>query len=472
MKKIVNGVTDKLNRKIRPVNFARDFDDLFTQYDANKIISLSRGLYHNNAIVKAAIEQKASYSVGNAFAYRCLSKDEDFRNTVNAALEQWSKIAEVSGKTFSDVVYLSSVDLDVDGDVFILLTETKDGYPLIQLIESHAVGSRFTGRKANGKNATEEKGVIYDKKTKRVIGYRILGETEEQDKIVSARDMIRISEPSGSVRGLPLVSAVIDTIYDLQHSQELLLTQHLIAASIAVIEKNDDGKAPQDVVLNPEDLRDTRFDTKFSHETIDSDGGSIRYFKSDSDGGIEVLTNNNPSMNWQEYQDTLTNQVIIALDWHKDLLGMSTGTGVFNRLAIQQAAKVIEDRQVLLKQFFIRICNYVVAKLIKNGFIDVELPDDWYLCDFTKPRKITVDFARDSKAILEEYRTGIKNLSQILDEEGIDHDTHVRQRYIEEAKRLKIKQEVETEYGVTITDTDARLINANQLTQKDQNENL
>lgn len=470
--RIIEGANNKFNRKLKPISFARDFDDLYSQYDANKIISYSRGLYHNNSIVKSAIEQKASYTVGNAFCYRSASKDEEFKNRIDEALTQWSKIAEVSGMTFSDVVYSTSVNLDVDGDVFIALTETKSGYPQIMLIQAHAIGSRFSGRKPNGKNAMEEKGVIYDRKTRKPIAYRVLGEKEEEDKIVSTRDLIRISEPTMSVRGLPLVSSVIDTVYDLQHSQELILTQHLIAASIAVIERNEDGKAPQDVVLDPEQLTDTRFSDGFHYENIDTDGGSIRYFKSGTDGGIEVLDNQNPSLPWQQYQEILTNQIIIALDWHKDLLGMATGTGVFNRVAIQQAAKAIEDRYTLLVPHFTRICNYVVAKLIKNGFVDVTLPDDWYNCRFTKNRKITVDFARDSKAILEEYRTGIKNLSQILDEEGIDLETHLTQRYSEEAKRLKIKAEVEKQYGVQIKDTDARLLNANQLTQQTDENNV
>jgi hypothetical protein len=161
---------------------------------------------------------------------------------------------------------------------------------------------------------------------------------------------------------------------------------------------------------------------------------------------------------------------ILALDWSKNLLGLSDGTGVNDRLAIQICSKAVDDRQNLLNPVFARICNYALAKLIKNGFLDVEIAEDWYECKFTKPKKLTVDFARDGKQILEDYKAGLKNLGQILAEEGIDYQEHVLERYKEEAIRIQLKQQVEKEFGVEIDDLDARLITPTQYQATKDNE--
>jgi capsid protein len=457
MEKVIKAVETRYNRKIVPAKaFARDFDSLLSQYDQQKLISLSRGLFYNNPICKAAIEQKSSYSIGAAFEYRNGSADDDFKVTVNKALKAWSKICEVSGMTLNEVAYITSIKMDVDGDVFVLLSESKEGYPLIQLIEAHAIGSRQMGKIDQG-NLWEEKGVLYDKKTKRPIKYRLLADNPKDDQLISVRDLIRISEPSMSLRGIPLVSSTINLLYDLEHSQELLLTQQLLAASISMVEHNETGTNEYNLGNDP--------NIPVNYEVINDDGGEIRFFKSGTNGKLEFLNNMNPDTNWQAYQDTLTNMAILALDWSRNLLGMSTSTGVNDRLAIQQCSKAVEDRQTLLAPYFQRICNYVISKLIKNGFLDVSLPDDWFSSTFTKPKLISVDFARDSKAILEEYKSGIKNLSQILSEEGIDYEEHVRARYVEEALRIKIKQETEQEFGVEIDELNARTISQNQFTQ-------
>jgi capsid protein len=454
--KLINGVQDRYNRKqLQGVSFARDFDTLIGQYDSLKLIGLSRGLYNNNPLVNACINQKSQYAFSGAGEYRSLTSDDVAKPILDSAIKQWSKICEVSGMTFNDLQYLISTKLDIDGDVFVLFTKSKDGYPLLQLIESHCIGSRQDGKIDRG-NLWEQKGVLYDKKTKRPIKYRVLGETEKDDILISVRDMMRISEPSSHLRGIPLVSSTINNLYDLNQSQDLLLTQHLLAASISMLETNETGSNQYNL---DDDVSST---SSVNMETIDNGGGEVRYFKSGSGGKLEFLNSQNPHIYWQNYQDTLTNSAILALSWHRDLLGMSSGNGVFSRLALHQCNNAVVDRQNLLAPYFARMCNYAIATLITNGYLKLDLPVDWPECKFTKTKSLTVDLARDGKQILEEYKAGIKNLGEILAEGGIDHDEHVLERYREEAKRQILKQQVEKEFGVTINELDARLITPTQ----------
>lgn len=453
--KLIKAADQPFNRKqLHTVQFAKNFDDLISQHDQSKILGHSRALYHNNPLVRSAIDKKASYTISNAFEYRSLSQDEQAKKIFDDAIKQWSKIAEVSGKTLNDVLWLTSVSVDTDGDVFLLLSETKAGYPVIQLIEAHAVGSRHNGKIVNGDNY-EEKGVIYSKKTKRPLSYRILGNEEKDDVIVSVNNMIRISEPSFSLRGTPLVSSCINLLHDLQQSQDLLLTQHLMAASVSMIEHNETG--------TNEYITDDAVSTdSLNVETINNEGGEVRFYKAGSGGKLEIIQNTNPHTYWQQYQETLTNMCMLALDWPKNLVGLNGGTGVNDRLAIQQATKACLDRKTLLEPYFLRICNWAIAKLIKNGFITLDLPTDWYLGYFTNGRQLSVDLSRDSKSIQEEYKLGLRSLTSILAEEGKEHDDHVYECYAEEAKRIKIKEKVEQEYSVKLDDLNVRLLNPTQ----------
>lgn len=155
------------------------------------------------------------------------------------------------------------------------------------------------------------------------------------------------------------------------------------------------------------------------------------------------------------------------MGWPKTFSGLNSGTGVNDRLAIRQAEKTCIDRMTLLKPYVARLCNWAIAKMLKNGYIDVSLPEDWFSCEFSKPKALSVDLARDSKAIIEEYKLNIKTLTQILADDGRDLREHVLERMTEEAIIKVTKQQVEKEYGVELENSDYRLLNAVQL----QNEN-
>ncbi len=464
--KLINAVSDRFNRKIIPsVYYARDFDELITQHDQNKLLGYSRGLYYNNPIVERGIEQKAQYATGNAWQYRSTSLDESAQVIFNEAINQWAAICEVSGMSLNELVYLISVKLDVDGDVAVLLTQTtENNYPQVKLIEAHSIGSRHIGKQDLG-STFEEKGIIYAKKTKRVLKYRILGPTEAEDTVVDAKDLVFIKEPSNNLRGVPIVSSAIRMFYDLQMSQELLLTQHLMATTMSIVEHNPSGS-------NEVNLNDNCGDTPgLNVETLNNEGGEIRYYRANTGSSLEFLKSENPSIEWKQYQDQLTNICILAINWNKSLLGLGDGgTGTNDRLSIQQASNTVKDRQNLLTPFIQRICNYALAKLVKGGYITINtVPTDWYKSRFTYPKLLSIDFGRDSKALMEEYKLGIKNMTQLLAEEGIDYTDHLRQRMSEEAIRIKVKEEMEQFYGVEIDKLDTRLINANQLTQQDEN---
>lgn len=433
---------------------AKDVDELISSFDYNQILSGSRRLYANHGIVKGAIQQKATYSVGQAFLPRFLGTNKDWRVIAQDFLSKFYQIADVAGRDFQTILYLLSIAVDRDGDAWILLSETKNGYPAIQCIPAHQIGQRTEAKRvASGtyKGLKISKGVI-TAKNGRPMAYRVLGETEAKDQDIAATDLIQIIDPEyvEQKRGLGLFSHAINQFRDMAESTDREMTAQLLMSSLAFVEHNPfSGPDPDDLAL------DYSTDGRPTSESFEE--GTIRFFKSGDGSKLEAVNNSRPSAEYQAFHDRLERIALCGTGWPKALLDAAQGNGTADRIALRQGQRAVEDRQALLKPVALRIVNYAISKAIKNGLIPFDI--DFYKWEFSTPPHLSIDFGKDSSAIREEYKLGLRNLTGILQEQGKNYDDHVRERRVEEAQAILITQEIEKEYGVTIDPLKCRLDN-------------
>lgn len=442
------------NRSRQDLSLDRDYDELVPQFDQRRLLSLSRGIFASVPLVKAAITSKADYSIGNACAFRSLSSNSDFVNEASGVMDRWCKRATVNDLSFNSLCWLISTKIDIDGDCFILLTKDDAGVPKLQLIEAHAVGSRKEDVVKHSAKLHESKGVLYNPTTRKHIAYRVLGATEKDDKVVSATQLIQFKEPSNELRGTPIAACCIGTIHDLMKSQELLLIQQINRSAISFVEHNEMGQVDALAAVTMQNGDGTTSTV----EVMPSEGGEVRYYKAGTDSKLEFVDSKNPSNEWQQYAMALTNQIIIALDWNKILLGIGdVANGTQSRLAMMTCVKATEDRHGLIATLMEIPLAYVVATFMTNGKIKTAA-EDFYNITLSKPKSLSIDLGRDSRALKEQLADGRTNLTQIVNEEGRTIEEHLRERYREEALRIQIKDEVEKEYGVEIDDFKARQI--------------
>ena len=448
--KFVDASKKRYNRRWQQ-NSAKSIDDLISDADYQTIVSGSRKLYANHGIVRGAINQKAMYSIGQAFLPQYQGSDKEWKREATDWLSKWYKVADVKGFDLQTVLYLASVGIDRDGDFFILLTETKAGYPQIQCIPSFQIGQRNSDKTVTSgkyKGNKIKKGVI-TAKNGRCIAYRVLGETPSDDQDISADDLIHIYDPEyveGS-RGLGLFSHGINQFRDMADSTEKEMMAQLLMASIAFVEHNPTGGSEE---LN---LDDCSVDGKPTCETFEE--GTIKFFKSGDGSKLEAVNNNRPSVEYQQFHDRLERIILVGANWPKALVDAAQGNGTADRIALGIAQKSVEDRQSLLMPVILRIVNYAISKAIKLGLLSFN--QDFYKWVFSTPAHISIDYGRDSNAIREEYKLGLKNLTDILAEEGKTLDEHLYQRAHEEAQAVLIRQEVEQLTGVTIDPLKMRL---------------
>jgi len=231
----------------------------------------------------------------------------------------------------------------------------------------------------------------------------------------------------------------------------------ILMSTIAMVEHNVGGTADD---ANLYELNDGEDGAK-PRVVEERQAGTIKYFDAGSNSKLETLTNDRPSQNWREYNDRLIRQSLIGADWSYNLLVNFDGRSVADRSELAKAQKSIRQRQIILDKFASRLITWVISVAVKQGF----LPDgeDKFNFTFSHQKSLSIDFGRDSKAQISLYESGLITLTEIVEESGKTFEDHVREAYEEEAKTIKIKEEIEAQYGVKIDPEKVRKTMTNKL---------
>jgi hypothetical protein len=105
------------------------------------------------------------------------------------------------------------------------------------------------------------------------------------------------------------------------------------------------------------------------------------------------------------------------------------------------------------------VITYAYSFANKQGALpDLENPFAW---EFTRPPRLSVDDGRESKMMMEGFRLGKENMSDLLEAEGRTYDDHLNNRAMEAVKRkLKIAQ-IQDEFGVQIDERELVMFTPN-----------
>ena len=118
----------------------KDISDLIPENDRVNLMSQARRIYLNFGPIKNAINQRSMYSVGRAFMPEFKGTDQEFGKAATDFLnDTFYPIGDSRGgmHDFKTNLFTWSSAIDVDGEIFILLTETKNGFPIYQGIPLH-----------------------------------------------------------------------------------------------------------------------------------------------------------------------------------------------------------------------------------------------------------------------------------------------------------------------------------------------
>jgi len=440
-------------------------DDLIPEHDRGTLASLSRRLFTNMGVARAAILQKADYSVGQAWLPKYTGPDKEAGDAVEAWLaKNFLPVCDVRGglHDWHSVLNLASVAVDRDGEAFVLLTyQGKRELPRLQHIPCHLVATKNGETKVEAgrfKGRPIRDGIIYNAR-RAPVAYRVsTGPTKEDFIELPARAVIHVYDPTFQEqgRGLPgFTHALEDLKHCLKSTEDERVRQGMLS-SLGLIEYNE---------LGGPDLNDPA--TTLSSDTTGDDGlaiteiegGKIKYFTAGSGSKIEQIKHESPGAIWESFHDRMNRSAIAGFRWSYSLSWKPAGQGTAERLEVEKARRAVDARQNILWHLALRSITFAVSVGVKEqGLPELENPMAW---TFSMPPRLTVDDGRELKSQMEAWRAGAVNLSEIVESRGTTVEEHYMRRANDIALKKKAQAAAETAHGVQIDDREMGMLTPN-----------
>jgi hypothetical protein len=450
-----------------------DIEKLIPSNDRKTLVSMSKRLAANMGVPKAIVAQKAQYSVGGAWIPSYSGTDAANGNAAEEWLKNvWLPNCDVRGGIHDWHQYLNDASRDIDfGDHFTLKTMTEDGtFPLLQNIPSHRVHSGPDNEIVSAgkyKGARICDGIIYNKQM-RAIAYRVLGPGGSKDyQDIPAASIVHVYDAdfSDQGRGFPTFTHAVEDLKHCLQSTEYERIRQLIISSIGLVEYNEHGGPDLD---DPGIALGTSAEGTSGVTFQSYQGGMTRYMRANSGEKLEVIKHDNPGDVWESFQDRLNRASVVGSGWSYGMVWKSAGQGTAERADILRARRAIVERQRLLGFLARQVTAYAVGFAQNKGKITrangspvfLSNPTRW---SFSKPPRLTVDDGREDKALVEGWRAGTRNLTEVIEANGRDIEEFTRERANEIVLRKLIAAEVGAAAGVEIEDREMAMLTPNEM---------
>ncbi len=449
-------------RPIHP-NTARDFTDLLPQPRFFQAVSDCRWLCISSDIVNGALLQKADYVSASDWCTHFTGKDRIWGELAEEKCEQLDKYCCTRGERYPwrKMWWLTIPHLGTDGGIFLNLTETDTGWPLVQPIEAQRVASRNVDmvvadgsakswiRDESGNLAPIAtpygglkimSGIIYDE-AGREVAYRVLGDKDDgsADVDISAQDMIHLADPRWFSEGRPLpeVAASALALQDIHLGRQAQLTKHIHSARLIALQKTEDGKPP--AARRLEDPLATR--TPLGSRTTMVEEGTRTTIKHKDE--MTPWDTKTPGGEWMAYDDKIVGSALHAIGWRIEMLDPSGLKGANTRGFADQINTSILAAFNARKDAVRRVRQWQIAKLIARG--DLPASEEWWMWGVTPPPEFSPDPGRAITSELEAVRSGAQSMPHLHRRWG----QRPAEVLNEQADYIILKREIAAERGIT-----------------------
>lgn len=412
-------------RKQQPP-FDKDAPALLTSLDRTRVLTIGRWLFQNCSPVRGALNEIASLATSTVIP-QFDGSDKAWGEAAESYLYESGRFLDVRGWPFDTDTFNRLLVLAVrrDGDQYVLLTEDESGEPKVQVIPAHRIGSRGLQEVASGpfKGRAIRDGVILDDYG-RAIGYRVLGETAEDDRDFSSNDLFPAFDPdfADQVRGFSALGASVIDWQDLSDTRRFELWAQKKFASTAILETNEAG-APDmgeaTIITEGTEAADTT--DGISVKPVYGEemrGGETRYFRSGTGSKWDIPVADRPSANQQAFAADTVRQALHGIGWSYDFsLDPTKAGGAQMRIVIDKANRQLAYiRERILAPVRRRIDGWRIAKAIKNGRLAPNA--EWWKWEYQFAAELTADAKYASDVDLQEMRAGITTQAAIAAKRG------------------------------------------------------
>jgi lambda family phage portal protein len=391
-------------------------------------------MYRNIGLVKGAVDSIAAYSIGPGLRPQYRGSDQEFGKLAEA---YWRDVVspapEVTGRmTWTDLLMALSRSIDVDGDVFVVLTDSGK----LQVVEGHRV--------CEGDDYGTIDGVFIGKLGEPTA---YLVETNDQYRKIPSDLVVHLMEleRSDQIRGASALARALNHLRDLKLVTEFEKDALKVQSSIAAVIVSQDGDAISNTggFFGKIQERDSTNDV--AREEITSSANIPRLAPGEK---IENLSPTRPGSNFENFAKFLIRDIALGLNLPPEFVydPASVG-GAGMRFVVAKAQRRFEQRQrLLIDRFCSRAWRYFIARAIAAG--DLPAVEDYDRVSWQTPKSLTVDAGREAQQAREDYKAGLSTLADYFGELGQDWQEQVDQR---KQEQLYVSGGVETTSDPLIT---------------------
>lgn len=401
----------------RPVIYgahARDSRLDLNEATRTELLKLARHMYRNVGLIKGAVDSIATYSIGPGLRPQYRGKDQEFGRLCE---EYWRDVIvpspEVTGRmTWTDMLLALSRSIDVDGDVFVVMTEKGK----LQIVEGHRVCEGDDYGTADG---------VFLGKLGEPTAYLV--QTGDMYRKLSADTVIHLMELErpDQIRGGSSLARALNHVRDLKMLGEFEKDALKLQGSIAAVITTDQGDelAGQGGFFGTVQAQDTGEPT-IAREEITSSATIPRLSPGEK---IEMIGPNRPHAGFEPFAKFLIRDVAMGLGLPVEFVydPASVG-GAGMRFIVAKAQRRFEQRQrLLIDRFCNRAWRFFIGGAIANG--DLPAVEDYAKVTWQTPKSLTVDAGREAQQAREDYKAGLSSLQDYFGELGQDWEEQVRQ---------------------------------------------
>lgn len=437
---------DGANRSIRRGQIFHTSTDTRRELDSfsrAELIRRCRWLRGNVGFFKGFVKNSASL-VG-WLSPSVTTEDTEWNKAANASMKKFlmsKNIFDISGKfnfkTAQRMLFERSL---TDGDILTVFTETPSGHSQFAFYEAHQL--------QNPKNAKSDRWVegIFTNKHNRHVRYGI--SDGSKTTTVSAQDACYFGyfESVNHNRAHPPLAHAVNHSIDI--TEVWGDTKHGIksAAQFGVVTEVDSGATPGRAAGLTEEYTSATTNTSTSAGVGNTkevwSGGQMP--KGNPGEKFKILNDNRPGPNQREFTRDLKRDSAAGLGLQLEVLediANINGPGV--RFLMSSSKRWIEDKQLDLAMWCLRVVVYHLAKEIKAGNLDQPTDGEWMNKIKLTPRAdLTIDRSQSSQRLDEiEFGAGtFEDWYQTTGSAEGDWRVAFRQKFIEYQEMEDLSEE-------------------------------
>lgn len=413
-----------------------------------KLMSEARSLSQTFPIVRRILRTYSTYCVGNLRA-QWQTGDPKIDRQYEAAWLASMDILDAKGQHhFSKLAKISLIRMLCDGDVFAHKLDTR-GIGQVSIIEGDRVTSATAG--SIGMDTAEMVGGVRIDGNGRPQAYRVCKRsahgTFSNPVEVATANMLHLwdTDRADSYRGVTAFATVLNALRDLKeilHAETIGVKANSKLALIIKSLSGGIGTSGGEVELFTNTSTTQSASTQVNAQEISD--GVMQYMFPGED--IRAHQSDRPSAAWQGFVEWLVGLIAIGLDLPKSVVWSMSGLGgAAARFEIQAAARTFSSTQdILERKLLVPVAAWTTAKHITSGRLPFH--PNWHNFTFQRPPFVSVDLGRDSKAGIEENKSGLLTATEWFAESGQDFYEQTEQM----AREAQFRMEVATKYNVPL----------------------